>query len=251
MVRVRDFLSSQKNVTVTIQNPQETLQGTPTTLPTSEPSPAQISYTVASSDLPSFTVKPDSVKYIAIVFGAGKVVTAPTLSYRMKKNGNSVATGSGPVTVNYYYTWNTFFYDVVIGDVLELALWSNKTNSNWDYKALSVCYTRFIPKLSCPILSPFNITQSLTHPTLTLGNPSAISPIVSYIFHDDLFQLSWSGTSISLMCIEPESTVGLFKAGLGDDAYMNQASISTSPTYRPYYRTHYLPSSFNYHVLQT
>jgi len=99
-------LSCLKTLTITLQAAQETLQGSPTALPTSEPGAGneQISYTVGSGDLPTFSIQPSAKKWVAIVFGSGKFVTAGTLYYRMKKNGSSVATSSSAVAANTFYT---------------------------------------------------------------------------------------------------------------------------------------------------
>jgi hypothetical protein len=144
MTKLTPLASSLKTLTITLQSPQETLQQTPTTLPTSEPSAGneQISYTVQSSDLPTFNVSPSSKVWVAYVYAGGKFVTAGTLYYRRKKNCASVTNGSGAVSANLYYTRLFCFYNLQIGDVLKISLWSNKSDSNWDYNAYFVYPTR-------------------------------------------------------------------------------------------------------------
>ena len=123
MGTVTPLLTSRKILNITYQTPQETLLGTPETLPTTEPATPQISYTVTSGDLPTFNMPLFKKIWVALLYGAGKAVTAATIYWRMKKNGASVATGSGSVAANTFYTWSCGFYDVAVGDVLELALW--------------------------------------------------------------------------------------------------------------------------------
>ena len=135
MVRVTPLFTSRKVLNITYKSAQETLLATPQTLPTAEPATPQIGYTVAEADLPTLSMSVYSKKWVAYVIGAGKFVTIGTLYWRMKKNGASVATGSYSVDSNYYYTVSAYFFDVAVGDLLELALWSTRTDSNWDYKA--------------------------------------------------------------------------------------------------------------------
>jgi hypothetical protein len=243
MTRVREWQGSLKALTTTIQSPSENLQGTPTTLPTSEPGTPQISYTVASGDLPTFSMGHYSQVWIAVLVAAGKAVTAATINWRMKKNGSSVNTNSFSVAANTYYTINAFFYDISVGDVLAIALWSNKTDSNWDYNAYQVRPTRIILKSTLPVYVPFNIVTMVTHPTLVQGNPGVQAAYGMYLYHEDSFTL-YKNTSaaVTFASLHPAGTYGFFRCyALGDMGNPNNAATSTSATYRPYYQTEYIP----------
>jgi hypothetical protein len=243
MTRITPLLTSLKTLNITYQTPQETLLGTPETLPTSEPGTPQISYTVAEGDLPSFSITPYQKKFIATIVGAGKVVTAATIYYRMKKNGVSVNTSSSSVSANNYYTWNCNFYDVAVGDVLELALWSNQTDSNWDYKALHTRVSRLILFNKPRLLLPCNFAALESRPVLTLGTaqPSS-SPAVLYPYNLDLVLPSISAAFL-YESLYPKNTYGLFRVNYGDYYYFNgSTSARTSPTYRPYYDRGYVPA---------
>jgi hypothetical protein len=251
MARLIPSIGSKRLFTITYATPRESLESTPITLPTTEPTDPQITWTVQDSDLPVFSVKPFSVKYIACVYGAGKFVTAGTLSWRMVKNGASVATGTASVAANTFYTVNAFFLDVVAGDVLGLKLWSSVTNSNWDYKALFCYPTRLIPfptfnyKQILKDVKIWNTDSPTLFPTLTQGNPSpSISsyPWVGYVEGGN--SSAWQiGTVISLSFkyYSPHSTYGVYMVWYyGDVSYADTARVYTDATYRPKYYQNYL-----------
>jgi hypothetical protein len=240
MTRLNPAFTSLKTLNITYQTPQETLLGTPQTLPTSEPGTPQIGYTVASGDLPTFNLSPYQMKWVAMVIGAGKAVTAATIYWRMKKNGASVGTSSGSVSANYYYTVHAYFFDVAVGDVLELALWSNQTNSNWDYKAYLIQFSRLILLNKPRLLVPCNFAALATHPVLTLGNPGYTSGSL-YPMHCDT-RLPLASTPVSYDFLYPKNTYGMFQIYYGDYYYFNTSSIRTSSTYRPYYYNNYVPT---------
>jgi hypothetical protein len=240
MTRLNPIFTSLKTLNITYQNPQETLLGTPETLPTAEPATPQISYTVAQSDLPTFNLSPYQKKWVAIVIGAGKAVTAATIYWRMKKNGASVNNGSSSVSANNFYTRQCYFYDVAVGDVLELALWSNKTDSNWDYKAYQIQVSRLILLNKPRLLSPCNFAALTTQPALTLGNPSYSSQTL-YPYHCDITLPSISAAT-SYDWLYAKGTYGMFQLNYGDYTYPNSSMIRTSTTYRPYYYGNYVPT---------
>jgi hypothetical protein len=251
MTRLIPSIGSRKIFVITYATPRESLESTPITLPTTEPTDPQITWTVQDSDLPVFSVKPFSVKYIACVYGAGKFVTAGTLSWRMVKNGVSVATGTASVAANTFYTVNAFFLDVLPGDVLGLKLWSNQTDSNWDYKALFCYPTRFFP---FPLLNYkqipakvkiWNSDSPTLFPTLTLGNPTAWIanyPWGGYIQNGSY--LAWYiGTtdSFTFDYYPPHATYGVYRLWYhGDQSNANTAVVQTDATYRPKYYRNYL-----------
>jgi hypothetical protein len=240
MTRLNPIFTSLKTLNITYQTPQETLLGTPETLPTSEPATPQIGYTVAEADLPTFNMSAYQKKWVAIVVGAGKAVTAATIYFRMKKNGASVNTGSSSVSANNFYTRQCFFYDVTVGDVLELALWSSVSDSNWDYKAYQIQLSRLILLNKPRLLSPCNFAALATHPVLTSGNPSSTSSSLN-IYHLDLSFLIINGAT-SFDVFYPKNTYGMFRVNYGDYTGSNSSVLRTSSTYRPFYYCNYVPT---------
>lgn len=249
MTRVTPLLTSLKTLNITYQTPQETLLATPETLPTTEPATPQIGYTVAEADLPTLSLTPYKKVWVAIVIGAGKAVTAATISWRMKKNGASVNSGSSSVSANNFFTRQCYFRDVVVGDVLELALWSSVADSNWDYKAFQIQVTRLILLNKPRLLLPCNFTALETHPVLTLGSPYYTNQVL-YPFHLDnrLYAIT---AATSFLSLYPKDTYGLFILDYGDSIYANASVIRTSTSYRPYYYRNSEPTQLIMRGLQT
>ncbi|MEM2263342.1 MAG: hypothetical protein QW160_03890 [Candidatus Bathyarchaeia archaeon] len=248
MTRLTPLLTSLTVLEITYSK-QETLLGTPETLPTSEPATPQIGYTVQDSDLPLITPTPYSVKYVALLFGAGRCPTAATIYYRMKKNGASVKTGNASVSANNYYTWNCYFYDVKVGDVLELALWSSVSDSNWDYKAFQIQPSRIIPMSKLRLLMPCDFASLADQPVLTLGNPSSTSYSL-YVCHDDVPLSTTINAAKRYSCLYAGDLMGLFRLNYGDYNNMNNAVSRTSASYRPYYYRNYVPAQIKFRCVR-
>jgi hypothetical protein len=239
MGRITPQLTSLKTLNITYQTPQETLLGTPETLPTSEPGTPQISYTVADGNLPAFNMGVYAKKWIAYIIGAGQFVTAGSVYWRIKKNGASVATGNSLISSYAYYTVNCYFYDVAVGDVLELALWSTVADSNWLYKAYQIQLTRLILMNKPRILVPCNFTALSTQPVLTLGVPS-FSTYNPYVYHLDVFFVQIT-VATNFENLQPK-TYGIFRTPYGDISNSNTAVVRTSASYRPYYYRNNIPT---------
>lgn len=245
MTKLNPLYGSKKTLNITLQTPQETLLETPETLPTSEPGTPQISYAVQNSDLPTFNIQPYKKIWTAGIFGAGQFITAGTIYYRLKKNGASVMTGSASVAANYYYTVVMFLYDVVVGDVIELALWSNQTDSNWDYKAFFVHLTRLNLLQGTQLFIPCNLSTVTAAPNLTLGNPSVAATGYVYYYHCDSNVLS-STLAKSWCCIYISDTYALFSNAYGDKVHSNSGTIYTSASSRPRYIKNSIPTTITF-----
>jgi hypothetical protein len=230
-----------QTLNITYKPAQETLLTTPQTLPTSEPATPQISYTVANADLPTLSLTPYQKKWVALIYGGGKFVTAGTLYWRMKKNGASVATGSQSVSANYFYTAHAFFNDVAVGDVLELALWSSVADSNWDYKAYQIQVTSLILFDKPRLLAPCNFSELSTQPVLSLGTPYVNLRGELYPFHYDLLEGPIT-TPTLFPSLQVGSDYGTFTICYGDLMYPNNAIVYPESSYRPYYNRNYVPT---------
>jgi hypothetical protein len=252
MTKLAPSISSKKTLSITLQSPQETYQGTPTTLPTSEPSAGneQISYTVQSSDLPTFNIQPESKTWIAIIHAAGKFVTAGTLNYRMKKNGVSVSTGSSSVAANTFYTRMLCFYNVQVGDVLKVSLWSNRSDSNWDYNSYMVYPTRISLSNRKRALA-FVTFSNLQGLTLSQGNPTVKNSASAYGFHDEksLGNIT-EGMALSLLYNGETNNYGLFRVAHGDYSTADGSPTPfTDATYHPAYWREDIPTTVTFRFL--
>ena len=250
MGRVTPLLTSRRVLNITYKTPLETLLSVPETLPTSEPVTPQIGYTVATIHLPTFDIPPYRKIWIACLYGAGYFPSAGVLYWRMKKNGVSVASGTASVPAGYYYTVNAFFYDVAVGDLLELALWSSVTDSNWDYKAYQVQVTRVILFNKPRLLFPCNFAVLSAQPFLSLGTPHVTVTVALYPCNDDKALTGiTSGTVFTSLYVG--DIYGIFRIGYGDYSTSNTAVVSTSPSYRPYYYRNYAPTQIIMRGLKT
>jgi hypothetical protein len=242
-----DIMGTRHTLNITYPSPQETLQGTPTVLPTSEPASATFSYTVAAGDLPTFDGAPYSIKYAPLLFAGGKntdASNARSLCYRIKKNGVSIATATNiSVTANQYWTLIIFHANllgIVAGDTIEVFLWQITANAlNWDYQSYSVNFSRLFVDNPNKILSNVKYTfDSVNYPILALGNPS-VQGSGSY----NIKELS-STSNQNIFLATPTTTIFAYKqaslAGLGslewgDTGTWQSILTRNHATLRPHY----------------
>ncbi|MEM2389221.1 MAG: hypothetical protein QW215_03165 [Ignisphaera sp.] len=248
MTRLRPEIGSLKELTITMRTPHEELLSTPETLPTTEPSTSQIVYTVSEEDLPALSMGVYRVVWVAFVIGAGRFTTAGYVYWRMLRNGTSISTGNRGVSADYYYTVNTYFYDVKVGDVLELRLWSSVSDSVWDYRAFQIQPTRILPHARYRNLYGVSFDGFQAHPVLTLGNPSVYGTGSSTFYHTDIFTRT-IGSAFTVGLLIPSPTYGLFRLSYGDYQTANYHIATTSASYRPYYYRNSLPTMIRFRFL--
>lgn len=137
---------SYNTLTATYQTPTETMQATPTSLPTSKPASPQKTVTVATNHLPTLSPSPNSINYMIAIFLSGKNTDASlsrTVSYEIQKNSQVVFSGTSPsITAGNYWGITAFIKDIVVGDQISIYLWASATTVNWDYDAFSVQFYR-------------------------------------------------------------------------------------------------------------
>lgn len=238
-----------KTYNVSLSAQRETLLGSPLALPTTEPTTAQISFTVQTSDFPTITPTPLGVKYTAIIFGSGKNTDASSqsVSFRMLKNGSSVATGSAGSTPTSQFWTHTYmqFFDIAVGDVLEVKLWATSVNVNVDFYAIVVHPTRI--NVGTALLNKdVSYSNLVAHPVLTLGTPgvqatnfNSIAPssslpnqVVNLTANCIFAALSWNSTFLS------------GKVGCGDAA--QSVTTLNHATNHPYYQRNSIPTTMTF-----
>jgi hypothetical protein len=238
-----------KTINFSYPTPRDLLLGTPTTLPTTEPASAQVGYTVQNSDLTTITPTPISVKWVAGIITAGKCVTSGVISWRALKNGVSIATGStASITANNFYTethWR--WYDIQVGDLLEVKLWSSVSDSNYDYQALYIYPTQLVN-------SPINtIMKDVTYmtvipPSVPSGNGNATNTAGLNILptsssNTSAYNISFTGTTNTFPALG-QTTHGFFRMNSGDVNLTTYHQVHA--TLRPQYQKNYVPSSITY-----
>jgi hypothetical protein len=235
MTRITPLLTSRKVLTFTYPDVQETTI-TPETLPTTEPTDPQIAYTVAQADLVQTSFPLFQRIEVALLNASGQVVTAATISYRMTKNGVSVKTGTFTVAANYYYRLGCYFYNVAVGDVLGIKLWSNQTNSNWDMKTFWMNVTRFIPFNKPRCLYDVNVAVTGTGGT-------------SKWYHNDVFVYTYAAT-FTVPLWYPAATYGMFQVSRGDGIYSNGIESTTGAARPGRNGSNYVPSQIIFRGLR-
>lgn len=136
-----------------------------TSLPTTQNANIGATFTVQSSDLPIIDGNP-TTKYTAfiIVSGVNNSGATATVSTQPFKNGlsvNSSTTLSNITTTNKYWqvTWYKFF-DVVVGDVLNIQTWASVTNVSLDYCAMIILPTQTVLTKKGTFLKDFSVTST-------------------------------------------------------------------------------------------
>jgi hypothetical protein len=240
MTRVTPLLTERKILTFTYPNVQETTI-TPETLPTTEPTDPQIAYTVADADLVQLSLNVFQRIDVAFLNASGTVVTATTISYRMTKNGGSVKTGTFTVAANYYYRLGCYFYDVAVGDVLGIKLWSNQTGSNWDMKTFWMDVTR---------ITPLNKPRRLCNVEVAaaVARFSGAGGSLVYYLEDYFYRTVTTAFTIPLWY--PAATYGMFKVSRGDSVSPNGIESATGATRPNRQGGNYVPSQIIFRGLR-
>lgn len=238
-----------KTFTTALATPRETLLGTPVALPTTEPGTSQITYTVQSSDLPTITPSPISVKYTALLYAGGKNADAAsqTVNWRVLKNTVSIATNpqTGVAASNFWTHGYFQFYDVSVGDVLEIRLWASSTNVNYDYYAISIIPTRMN-------LGTAYMNKDVSYSNYVATNLSSGTPSVNIGSAFNFYPTTSAGagtnqqfsTNITYGALSWNGTYYSGRAEKGDNNI--STSTLTHATSRPYYQRTSVPGTISF-----
>lgn len=146
------------DVSITYPAPDyEKFDDNPVALPSSEPTDAQVNYTIASKHMPQWS--PYELNHVktAVLYAAGKNngAAASKVYYRVRKNGSDVATGSGySIPAGYLYSGSfSLFFDAQLGDVLSCKLWAE----GFDLRRTGVYVYPTRIKADVPIVADFSL----------------------------------------------------------------------------------------------
>lgn len=239
-----------KNFNITLATPRETLNGTPTALPSTNPgsASAQAAFTVQTSDLPIISPSPISTLYTALVYIGGKNTDAAsqTVNYQCYKNGVAVpgANGSQSVPSNNFWTQTHYrFPSVAVGDTLSVSVWSVSANVNFDYIAFIVLPNQM--NLGKAYLNK-DVTYTIPQrPILSLGAPNIRVSSYFAIYPCDATTQSISpSNTVKFGGLSWNTTYFAGRVNAGD---LNTGSDAvSSATARPFYSTNYIPSSISF-----
>lgn len=244
MSRLAKNIGHLETVTVTYPTPTETYNPSGVMLPVSEPASSQISYTIQSSDLASFSNPSMSCTWAAVVIVAGRnnAATMKNVYYRILKNGSSIASAYYYISSAYYYTFSFMnFVNVTVGDTLETRLWCTNgggTDVDWRYSTYFIRPTRFVFGDTKDIYFDFTCSEFYTMSFSSGPNPksygSGESGNPSLYYHpSDSSSTCSIGSSQKLFAIMHNPTFGLGRVNYGD--YSWSTTANTSSTNMPYY----------------
>jgi hypothetical protein len=240
-------ISTLKTYNISFATPRESLLTTPLSLPSTEPTTPQVSVTIGVGDLPNILPSPLGVKYTAALYAAGKNTdaAAQTVSWRVLKNNISIATGtSSSVPTNQFWTHSYFqFYDVVVGDVLEIKLWSASANVNYDYWGLSVYPTRL--NVGKADVNKDVVYGSGIFAALISGTASVNLSVSALLYASDSLSLNFGfAANLTFGALHWNNTYYAFRIDLGDS--QQTTTTVAHATARPHYRRNIIPSSISF-----
>lgn len=212
------YVKLDQIIRITLRPPEEANISPPTVLPTSEPTTAQYSKTLANTDFPTFS--PSNVIHTTIaqlhLVGTNTAGAANTLNWRMLRNGMSVSVGFLSVPAGQFWRLFISWFGVNPGDLLEVRLWASLAGMNYDYNGLQLHPTRFrtVEGLNAP--QWVNFTSFVQAPTLVAANaPSGIALEGFRPVHLDWVFASL-GAPAAFEILVPRATMGLGRQGFGD-----------------------------------
>jgi hypothetical protein len=231
-------IGPKKTLTCTLATPTLVTDGS--TLPATEST--RWGRTLQASDFPTWSFQPSSCKYIEKLFTYISNSSGGTrnVSYKMYKNNNVVTNGTKSVGAGGRTALTSDFYDVVIGDTIEIAVWISTPSGFVMQGSLKhVVPTRLHPSVKpCIDVSytfekytyPSELTDSLTYTTTEyIGNSisNAISSNTTRTF-----------TGLSFIS---QNSYGLFRYGSGDvsnsDQLFSSAGVTSQKISHSYYPT--------------
>lgn len=228
----------------TTVSPRETLlaSGSEISLPTADPGTNQVSFTIQSTDLPTITPLPLSTKYTAFLIVAGKNTSAgaATVTYSLYKTPSggssaSVVTGqnqAGIAASNFWTQTHYRFFDVQVGDTLEVRLWANVAGVNLDYYSILILPTRMqLSRASCLIDVTYTIQDPLS--LYTKGSPvsGSVQGILVQISGTSIFNINISANLVIPFLPYSSGTFFTGRSFWGDSQLSTTAN--TSATSRP------------------
>lgn len=230
------------DVSIAYPDPDETPLETPVALPTSEPASPQVSFTLATKHLPTWSPYELPHSKMMMLYAGGKNTSGGTLTvyWRVKINGANHSTGSnGFVSASQYWTLNSLDLPIPasIGDTVDVYLWASGAGVDLQYKAFACVPTR---------IGPYNVALADVvvvvdgyYPVLTKGpwpfraDDGYCRIPMSNTNKDQQWYLNYGSNLIRM--IAPYAAWRLLRIHYGDYNILNQIKISS--TYMPcYYR---------------
>lgn len=246
----KSAVSPLKTFTFTNPNARESDLGGSALLPTTEPATSQVIWTVGSGDLPSISPPAYSMKYCVWGCVSGKCTTAATLSYRIIKNGSSLATATTGGVANQFWTHNHYrWFDVVVGDVLEVRMWSTQADTTIDYSSVQVLLASIYTAPPNIILKDFTVsgTSATATPTglgirsTTVGNTQGLS--LTPANFTNVGNVNFSG-SMTIYAFMPNPSFPTLRVNAGDISAASTTPFNNATSIN--YARSFVPATITY-----
>jgi hypothetical protein len=229
-------------------------------------------YTVQQSDLNVISPIANIGLIAPLVWLAGKFdATAGTISYRLLRNGVSLATGTtASITANYYYTLNIVNTNWTLptndslkaGDVIEVRLWCSQPNTTLLYSAIGF-YPSRLRLSNSPVVKDVYWLGNAS-PVPTQGITPSLAGDAFYVYTGQYYTTT-RGTGVfsnyvmgNILWYDnnnsdryspyfiAEKTYGLGAIMFGDAGYLTTVNLKTHATNYPYYERSVVPKTITF-----
>jgi hypothetical protein len=235
----------KKTLTCTLATPTWTADGS--TIPATEST--RWGRTLQASDFPTWSFQPASCKYVGKVFISiyNNSGDSKSINWKIYKNNTQVLLGSSPFNNLNYGGMTANFYNVTVGDVIEIAIWfSPNTNITVQGYLFHVVPTQLLPT-SKPCIDVNYSFDKYTY-------PSPLSSIFGFDTREYLgsnitnsISSATSRTFTGLSFIS-QNSYGLFRYGAGDYFSSNNVYGNSSASLQNIAVSYY-PTTITYREL--
>lgn len=225
-----------KTWSCTLASPQETREGTPIALPTTEGTP-QADYTLAGSDF--YTETGHSlydVTPMAAIIASGQNTSgsSQTVYWKSFKGAVEVSNGSFSCGAGDYWTVHCFFADVATSDVYKVAVWASSADVNRNFKGLAVYPSRHKPEDDL-MMKDVDITVDYV-PNWSIGAPAIPSYDSGYLYQiaDNAVTGNWQGFFTGATTLDQMYSAGyIYRSKWSDFYYADDGQEFTHATGNP------------------
>ena len=227
-------IQPQKIINITYALPRETLLGTPVSIggQATEPVNPTFSYTIQNSDLPTFDIAPNAVKYAAYLYAYGKNLSGDwrTINYKYFKNGISVISGNAGSSNNCYWTYSAMcFNDVKVGDILSAKMWYQWGNIDIRYHSLVIVPDNIKLADDNTLITELSVSQ-INPAILTGGTTYKSMPILYQMGYNNNVSISGVGNDIAkTKAAFIDTNYGLYRLTYGDFSNVVEVSDNATP----------------------
>jgi hypothetical protein len=212
---MRPIISQKKTLTCTLATASWVTDGS--TIPATEST--RWGRTLTAEDFPTWSFQPESVEYIeqTTVIIYNNSGSSQTISWKSYKNDETVSSNTKSVTSGNYCSCHAYFYNVAIGDNLEVGVWcSSDTGISVSGSIKHVLFTRLLPT-SKPCIEVSFENPLYTYPSPLTGTTLNAAPVLYLGSNITLNPSNYStGVTLTGLSFVSQNGYGLYRRGDGD-----------------------------------